>query len=69
MCFFNQWFLDGGNSAGMLATLVHANDEIVCHEMATSIAAILEAKEVGGGVQFQGYIVFSSQGTPVLCAY
>ncbi len=53
----------------MLATLVHANDEIVCHEMATSIAAILEAKEVGGGVQFHGYIVFSSQGTPVLCAY
>ncbi len=44
--FFNQWFLDGGNSSGMLATLAHAGEMISHHEMATSIATVLEAKEV-----------------------
>ncbi len=45
--FFNQWFLDGGNSAGMLAVVAHAGGEVSSHhEMATSIATVLEAKEV-----------------------
>ncbi len=45
--FFNQWFLDGGNSAGMLAVVAHSGGEVSSHhEMATSIATVLEAKEV-----------------------
>ncbi len=43
---------------------MHASDDILHHEMATSIAAVLEAKEVGA--QLQGYCLVKP---PVLCVY